>query len=342
MKAFGKIFRESFKVDDAWTDWFLSQVGQREHLVTVDVDDVPVSVGLLTPYTMDFYGDDVPVCYINSVATARKSRGHGYGSRLMLKALRMAAERGDDFAVLIPATRRLFFFYDSFGFATVFYIDEQRYTSMHRFESPEGYTTVEPLWEMFHQLEKQRAGAIRHTQADFENILTDLALSDGRAMAVENAEGSRAMIFFELTDTEVHVLDVLATDDTAREAVMNAMRGVSPDRTVLVRAVPQGRKAELRSRGMARILNVEQVLRRVAEAHPEVEQVIRVHDKLLTSNDGVYILHRGQCDKVAETQRRITLDVSVDVLCRILFSTPKIGDVFGLPTNRPFISLMLD
>ncbi|MDE6301873.1 MAG: GNAT family N-acetyltransferase [Muribaculaceae bacterium] len=342
MKAFGKIFRESFKVDNAWADWFLGHVCRREDALTMDVDGHTASVALLTPYRMEFHGADVPVCYINSVATERKFRGQGLGSRLMLKALHTAAERGDDFAILIPATRRLYFFYDSFGFATVFYIDEQRYTSLHAFENPEGYHDVEPSWDMFSTLERQRSGAVVHSQDDYENILTDLALSDGKALAVENSDGSMAMIFFETTDSEIHVLDILSTDLTAREAALNRMRAAAGEMAVIVKAMPEGRAAQLRSRGMVRILNVGSVLSRIAETHPDTEQVIRVTDPIISINSGIYILKGGHCEKVQDTHRRITLDVSVDVLCRIIFSDKRIGDVFGLPAGRPFISLMLD
>lgn len=342
MKAFGKIFRESFKVDTAWADWFLSRVARNDDLITIKVDGLTVSGALVAPYKMEFHGRRMPVSYINSVATARKYRGRGLATEVMLKALQVSAERGDAFSVLIPATRRLFFFYDTYGFATVFYIDEQRYTSLHEFENTAGFESVEPSWELFHSLEQARRGAVVHNQDDFENILTDLALSDGTVLAVSNGEGRHAMIFFETRESEVHVLDLLATDDVAAEAALNRMRLESPEKSVIVRAVPAAREAELRSRAMARIVNVGAVLTQLAEAHPEVDQVIKVTDRLLPQNSGIYVLRRGSCERVEHTERRVTLDVSVEVLCRILFSDPKIGDVFNLPTSRPFISLMLD
>lgn len=342
MKAFEKIFRDSFKVNTEWTDWFLKKVLKPDDVLTIENDGQTTSISLLSPYKMEFHGASVPVCYINSFATARKYRGQGFGTRLMHKVLQTAAERGDDFAVLIPANRRLYFFYDEFGFSTVFYIDEQRYTSLHEFDCADGYAEAEPSWEMFKELEALRSGAVIHSRTDFENILTDLSLSDGKVIAVDNGNGSRAMIFFELTDTEAHVLDILATDEVSAEAALHFMRLNARNKAVIVKAMPNGRHAELRSRGMARIINACSVLEHIAEANPNVQQVIKLNDPLIPTNSGIYILEKGHCTKVEETKRRITLDVNIDVLCRIIFSDKQIGDVFGLPTHRPFISLMLD
>ncbi|MDE6287653.1 MAG: GNAT family N-acetyltransferase, partial [Muribaculaceae bacterium] len=118
---FSKIFRESFKVPAAWSEWFLNDVYRDEDLVSLKVDDRPVSVLLMSPYTMAFHGIELPASYFSCVATARAERGKGYMSRLMIDAIRAAEARGDAFATLIPETRRLYFFYDRFGFSTVFY-----------------------------------------------------------------------------------------------------------------------------------------------------------------------------------------------------------------------------
>lgn len=342
MKAFGKIFRESFEVGNDWADWFLGAVADKRDVISIDVDDTTASVALLTPYKMEFHGDQVPVSYINSVATARRFRGRGLASQLMIRALGEAAARGCDFAVLIPANRRLFFFYDSFGFSTVFYIDEQRYTSLHSFGCAEGFSLTEPTWDDFHALESMRTGAVVHSRTDFENIITDLAMSNGKALAVEHPDGRRAMIFFEVTPSEVHVLDLLASDEESAEAALHFMRTEAPGLSVIVRALPCGRKAQLRSRGMARILNVESVLTRIAAANPKIAQTIKVRDKLLPANSGTFVLKNGRCERVSDTRRRPDLDVDIEVLCRILFSEQRIGEIFDLPTSRPFISLMLD
>lgn len=104
---------------------------------------------------------------------------------------------------------------------------------------------------------------------------------------------------------------------------------------------------------MARIVNVLKVLQAVAAANPKYSGLIRVHDTILPENEHVYRLRKGQCviddEAIAHVAHpndldgsRLALDVPVNVLTSIVFSSEKIGDIFNLSTRRPFISLMLD
>ena len=91
---------------------------------------------------------------------------------------------------------------------------------------------------------------------------------------------------------------------------------------------------------MMRPVNVGMVLSALSQRYPETEQVIRVHDSIIPANNGVYVLHKGCCEHIDATIRRLTLDVDVRVLTSILFSSPKVSEVFGIHTGRAMISLM--
>ena len=340
---FRKLFRDSFAADPRWLEWFVDEVYTDDDLLWLDTDGKLTSAMLLSPYPMSYRGAILPASYISCVATARSERGKGLMHKLMIRALNAAASRGDALVCLIPETRRLYFFYDRFGFATVFYTDELRYTSVHKFASGEDFRPVEPAYDMFSRLESIRPCGIRHDEKRFHQILKDIDLGGGLALAVSDGMGAEAMAFVEL-GREAKVIDLLYSSDEAAEAVMALMRDKAGERPVIVKAWPSEAKngPALRARGMARIVNVDMMLSALAASAPEVDQVVRVYDPIIPSNNGIYILHRGQCEHVDSTHRRVTLDVTVDVLARLLFSAPSIGQVFNLPTQRPFISLMLD
>lgn len=93
---------------------------------------------------------------------------------------------------------------------------------------------------------------------------------------------------------------------------------------------------------MLRIVNAGKVLAAMAAADRRIEQVIRVHDNIVTANNGVYILHNGNCEHADSTMRKLTLDVNIATLAAIIFSSAEMGLVFGLDTHRAMLPLMLD
>lgn len=338
---FKRLFREAFKVDDRWLDWFMTEVYSDDEAFVEEADGKAVATLLSSRYPMAFHGTELPAAYLSCVATAKSERGKGHMHRLMVKVLKESYARGDAFATLIPAERRLYFFYDKFGFSTVFYVDELRYTGLHAFAMGEEFKKVEPDYEMFARLESMRPCVLRHSEERFRQVLADLRLDRGVVAAVTDGNGGEAMAFAQIGG-EAKVIDLLASTPAAADAALAYVRLEAEGKPFIVNGVPEGREASLRSRGMLRIVNVETVLNAVAAANPKVNQTIRVHDAVIAENNATFVLRKGECRRADRPVASLSLDVSVDVLARLLFSAPRIGDIFELPTCRPFISLMLD
>lgn len=342
--SFTRLLRDAFAEPAQWVRWMGEKVFREGDFLSVDDDSGATLSGmLLSPYSMLYSGAPLQAGYISCVATLREHRGKGLMRTLMHRALNAAAERGIALCSLIPASDPLYFMYEPFGFSTIYYIDEQRYTSLHRFDEPDDYVPVEPTYALLEELEAATEGSVLHSRRDFDNILADLAFDSGECVAVEGPQGSRAMAFAVPGGGDVATVKYLgATDIVAEEAALAQVRRTVGQKQLSVWMAPGVRTNGLRSRAMGRIVNAGMILAALAAASPATEQVIRVHDPIVETNSGIYILRRGECDKVESTMRRITLDVDVSVLTRILFSAPEIGSVFGLPTSRPQLPLMLD
>lgn len=339
---FIRIFKSSFKTSPRWSDWFFTDVYRDEDVVSLTIDDHTASVLMLSPTTMAFHGIDLPASYVSCVATATAERGKGYMSKLMTEAIDRMHAKGDAFALLIPDGKRLYFFYDRFGFATTFYVDEQRYTSVHAFATSDDYVPAEPTYAMFSRLEAMRANGVRHTRTDFNNIMRDIELDKGIVLAISDASGdSAAMAFVNIYDNAV-VKALLATDDVAAEAVLALVRSEVGEKSVVVNAQPDDRACGLRARGMARIINAPMVLGALAEAFPKMTMTIRLHDDLIADNNATYQIKNGACGVVDNYEGRPDLDVHVSVLAALLFSAPSIASIFSLPSARPTLDLMLD
>ncbi len=340
---FIKIYRESFRSTRRWDDWFLNEVYTDENMLALEADGRTVSVLLAQPYRVSLYGSDLQGTYLSCVATAASERGKGYMSRLVAQAIGQSAARGDAIAMLIPETRRLYFFYSRFGFATAFYVDEQRYTSVHSFVMPDEYVPVEPTYDIFAPLEELSACCVRHTRTDFSRILRDIEIDGGKVVAVEGPDGSRAMAFASVGDL-VTVKAIPSTDTEAAEAALAVLRTEVGEKPLAVWANPADKVDHLRARGMARIIDAAAVLGAVAAAHPKTEMAIRLHDPMIEANNAVFVLSHGQCRTVAydEFKGKTDLDVRIDVLAMVLFSAPSVASIFNLPGCRPRMQLMLD
>lgn len=338
---FKRLFREGFRESPRWLDWFASAVFRDEDFTVVEEDGHAASGLLTTPYATDFHGTELRLGYISCVATERARRGRGLMHTLMHRALTDAHARGMALTALIPASRPLFFLYDRLDFSTVYYVDELRYVSAHIFEADASYRPAEPTYETFARLEAATPGCVRHSRAQYDAVLTDLAMDGGHVLAVEGPGGTAAMAF-------VHVGDVLTVKylpysaPAARETVLAAVHALDPEKGIVVWDAPGPRRPAMRARGMARITDALQILSALAASDHTIDQTIRLHDPLIPANDAVFVLHSGRCERLESTMRHITLDVSVSVLARILFNSPEIGSVFGLPALRPQLPLMLD
>lgn len=340
---FIKLYREAFRSTRRWDEWFLGEVYREEDMLALEADGKTVSVLLAQPYRVSLYGADLQASYLSCVATAAAERGKGHMSRLMAEAIAQSAARGDAFAMLIPESKRLYFFYGRFGFATAFYVDEQRFTSVHSFIMPDEYEPIEPTFETLEALEKLPGCCVRHTGEDFRRIMRDLEIDGGKVVAVEGPEGSKAMAFARTGDL-VTVRALPSTDTVAAEAALAVLRSEVGESPMAVWADPADKVDRLRARGMARIIDASAVLAAVAAAHPKISMAIRVHDPMVEANNAVFVLSHGECRAVPYDgfRKKPDLDVRIDVLAMILFSAPSVASVFDLPGTRPAMHLMLD
>ena len=139
-----KIWRECFPADTTqWRNMLFDAVYSEDVALTVaDSSGLTVSSLLLLPYVMRFHGAETKMSYIYGAGTLPRHRMKGHMGRLIRMALHEAAARGDVFVGLVPASDRLRQYYSRFGFSTVGYRREQRYTAGHSFVTDGAYDDV--------------------------------------------------------------------------------------------------------------------------------------------------------------------------------------------------------
>lgn len=343
------IWDESFaNTSSQWRQWFFDNVYDDDEALLLIKDGNPMSTLMLQRRTQRYDDVDIPMAYIAGAATARRVRGHGHMSRLMDYALGESYARGDLVASLIPADRSLYNFYDRFGFATVVYVDVERYTSLHAFRHDGNFEELKPDADIFSALQENDACTVVHQSIQYEQVAHDINLDNGVIKSVrDNSTGDRAIAFATADSDRIIVKTLLAdggSQSNAAMAVLSLIREAFGDKPIEVWAHPRNdaNRARMRSRAMMRVIDCHDLLQIIAAKHQRIEQVIKVSDPLIASNNGYFIMRDGMCRHCDTTFRHVTLDVDISTLTKIIFGSPALSSIIGMPACRPCLDLMLD
>lgn len=344
-KEFQDIYKCVFGDSEEWRRWFFDEVVDDSCCISISRDGAGKATGclMMQPFGFLFHNALVRSEYMSCVATRPEARQHGVAGKLIADALRQARGRGSALCCLIPAEDRLYFFYDRFGFATTFYIDRERYTSLHTF--PGGSVAeVEPTFELFSRLEKSFGCGVVHDRTCFCHAVADNRLEGGHIVAVRDPhDGAEAMLFAVVGERAAKVKCLLADNAAVADGALAVLRSRIGEKSVTVERPPlSGEKCFLRSFGMSRVLNPEPLLSAIASAHPGLNYSLRLTDPLLPENSGIYTLRDGECRRPCAYGGHIDLECSIDTFAAAIFSSEGIGNVLDLPSRRPYMALMLD
>lgn len=346
LDQFKDIYRLVFKDPAPWCEWFFSRIDEDDIFIIKDGCGRAAATLLMEDYAFRYSSAELRSGYVSCVATRPECRSRGFASELMRQSLQEAKRRGYAFCELIPADEHLFFFYRRFGYAKVFYVDRERYTSLHPF--PKGDTrVVEPSYDAFRALEDTVGAGPVHSLSQFEAVMRDNAFESGHEVIfMEDETLARACLFAtydkKAADSPVSVRCLLADTSMMADSVLAELRKRVGERALTVHRPPvSGLKEFLEPFGMLRIIDPGAVLSAMAATHNTVRTSIRVHDPEIADNNGAFVIEKGTCTRVDDV-RNPDLDVDIEILALLLFCNEKTGKIFGLPTRRPYMSLMLD
>lgn len=346
-------WRERFGDSRNWMTEVFSRIYTDDDALAIEVDGKVISSLLLRGFMLNFKGELIPVGYIYGAATMRSQQGKGYMSKLMVDTIRESRNRGQIVTMLHPARRRLYGFYAKFGFTTALFIDEKRFTSVHKFVHDESRYILEDsifdyaeLADAYARLSSSRGACVLHDASDFRTILIDNDLDHGLISIVRYVEtGSIAAIAIAKPNRHygsISVRELVAEDEDAANAALSQFTAACPGMMTVVESYPEREQVKYAARGMARIVNVEGLLKVISAIRPKTHMTIKVDDPLIRENHGVFRVDYGKVMRLNNDYKgKIDLDVSIEVLTSIMFSSERIGDLFDLPTGRLFASLML-
>ena len=252
-------------------------------------------------------------------------------------------------STLIPASEWLYDYYGKMGYVPVFDYTLEHYTILDkpvadhfRVEAiREVGLLTDDLFNYFQSMMRLRPCCVQHEREDFEVIVESLRMDGGALIVVYSDKNIVGMAFAEPRGNHALVLDgMYDSEDVKRVALWGVMKYLDAAE-IYCRVLPAGKADE--HRGMARVLDVEQMLRLYAVNNPEQDLVLKVTDDWIPENTGIYVIGKGDC--VCDNAKQVEAELSVQELTQLLLGYhperfPELEPYFK--KCSPFISLMLD
>ncbi len=171
-----QMWKVCFEDSDAFIDLIFTKKYKPENTLVYFENDIAVASLQMHPYTITFYGEEIPFAYLAGLCTLPEYRNKGYMAQLINEAHQILKERKIPLAILIPAEEGLFRFYEKFDYEQVFDKSEEPIYSLDKIlkENP----NIESAYSTFNSLYRNKDFCVQKSFEDFKAI-TEEYINDG-------------------------------------------------------------------------------------------------------------------------------------------------------------------
>lgn len=341
------LWQTCFQDDESFVSLYFSRVYKDENTIGYSENNKLVSVLQMIPYTMTFHKTEIKLAYISGAATSPDFRDRGLMTRLLGDAYKTMRKRGIPLSVLIPAQPWLYGYYGRMGYSPVFYQKVERYTSVHNFHEMPGFhradVSKKEIYVFFDRMMKCRPCCVQHTFEDFEVICDDLEQSGGELVAMaDDLNNIVALAFVQVHDGEAWIIESLYSHDKIKDILMGEVTRIFPGMSLNLIIIPSVNTTDNVRFGMARVIDAEKLLGLVAAAYPYFKCTIRLSDDILLENNGFFVISDGKCFVIDEKDIEPDYDINIETLASMLFGDNHVAELLSFPSQRPYMSLMLN
>jgi predicted acetyltransferase len=256
---------------------------------------------------------------------------------LLSQAFVRMQSTGIVFSTLIPGSLQLIDYYARMGYVSIFKYSK-RILRLAELAASEGikveYTTAyrDDIYNYFNSKNIERTCCIQHTKVDFKVILADLFLSGGKVFFAGGKERSiEGIAFVSVMGNTLYVKELFSENPETENELLRQAAITYGCTEIIVIMPPVAETPERFPLGMVRIIDVEKMLSVFASVHLEIEITIRLHDNVLSFNDGYYCLQNGKCVKGEMNMQKAFVSLSISELAEKVFT--------GV---QPYMGLMLN
>lgn len=169
------LVRQMWKICFDDTDDFLDILFKYKYknentLIYFEGDKAVASLQML-PYTITFYGEEIPFAYLAGLCTLPEYRRRGYMDQLIRKAHHVIEERGIPLSILVPAEDWLYGFYEKYGYEKVFEKGEKALYPLKKIL--ETHPDIADAYKAYDELFRNKDFCVQKTFMDFKAIVEE-------------------------------------------------------------------------------------------------------------------------------------------------------------------------
>lgn len=325
------LWKSVFDDSEEFVNLYFNRRCTPENTVSVFENGHVVSAMQSLQYDMTFCNATVRIGYVSGLATLPAFRNRGLAAKVLRESHRRLYDQGALFSLLIPAESPLFDYYGRMNYVACSYFSEEKkqYSGLLNADKPNKYVPAPHLTQNiidFVQKEMQkRPCCIQHSKNDVEDIYQVMKMDNGSFPLLLDKDKIVAVAVTEFVEGVLRVNDVLGLEKFRTE-LLNDIAETEKPIAMLVRDFTKWDKPY----GMARIINVKDFVRLVAQANPDMEYTFSVVDDEIAENNGAFSVRNGTSQYTA-----LCLD------CHQALTISELADMM-LPRFNPVMSLMLD
>lgn len=294
------LWRLCFSDSDDFIDMYFDYRYTDDINMAIIQDDKVISSLQLIPYNMTFHGKLIPTSYISGACTHPGFQGKGIMRELLKRSFDRMSKTGVLISTLIPAEEWLVGYYAKTGYASVFYNSNELilFTDMPDIPDLSILETDTFNSEMYDYLNRHMMGrdfCIQHSEKDFRVVLADMKLSGGKIVYVVCNNTIEGLAIATPEPGYICLQEMFTDNPDIENAIINYLYRSDGNQIRRISPVNGDNAPDRKLLGMARIINVKEVVSMYAQANPGLETNFEVIDEYLADNNGCYFINGGNC-----------------------------------------------
>lgn len=335
-----------FGDNEAFTELYFSKRYSEEVNLAIKEDGKVISAMQILPYPMTFCGTIIPTGYISGACTHPDFRNKGAMKRLLFNSFVRMLEKDIPLATLIPAEEWLFEYYSKMGFTPAFEYTNINFIIEDLSPSPEYHISEftpsqNDVYSFFNKKMRERACCIQHSADDFNIILDDLHLGEGKLFVSRLNGEVNGVAFCYSEEEKLQVPEIFFENESVRDSLLYWSAKQMNVKNITCIVPPINETGSIL--GMARIVDAEKMLHLYAAKHKGVEVSFNLVDEYIEKNNAFYSMKSEKTEK-GETKEG-ALKITIQQLTQALlgYKIDELPKEFRLfPKQTPYMSLMLN
>ncbi|WP_029903007.1 GNAT family N-acetyltransferase [Prevotella sp. 10(H)] len=169
-----QMWKTCFGDDDDFLDILFKYKYRNENTLIYFEDGIAVASLQMLPYTITFYGEEIPFAYLAGLCTLPEYRKKGFMAKLIHRAHEIMRQREIPLSILVPAEDWLYGFYEKYGYEKVF---ENGNTPLYPLKKILiQHPDLEEAYTVYDAMFREKDFCVQKTFCDFKAIVEEQIL----------------------------------------------------------------------------------------------------------------------------------------------------------------------